>query len=112
MVKYVVTSTPLQAQWHNSKVIQNNALDEITKLKQQPGQNILIEGSGTLVESLAQANLIDEYRILVHPSIAGGGKRFFKDRINLTLLKLVENKTLSRGVVALRYEPTRESNKK
>jgi dihydrofolate reductase len=105
MVKYVVTSTPLQAQWNNSNVIQDNALEEIAKLKQQPGQDILIEGSGTLVESLARAGLIDEYRILLHPSIAGSGKRFFKGGINLTLLKLVENKTLSQGVVALRYEP-------
>ena len=112
MVKYVVTSTPLQAQWHNSKVIQNNALDEIANLKQQPGQDILIEGSGMLVESLAQADLIDEYRILLHPSIAGGGKRFFKDGSSLTSLKLVENKTLSRGVIVLRYAPTRESREK
>jgi len=104
MVKYVVTSTPLQSQWNNSNGIQNNAPDEIAKLKQQPGQDILIEGSGTLVESLAQAGLIDEYRILLHPSIVGSGKRFFKGGINLTLLKLVENKTLSHGVVALRYE--------
>ena len=105
MVKFVVTSTPLQAQWNNSNVIQNNALDEIAALKQQPGQDILIEGSGTLVESLARAGLIDEYRILLHPSIAGSGKRFFKGGINLSLLRLVENKTLSQGVVALRYEP-------
>src|SRR6266498_4203008 len=78
MVKYVVTSTPLQAQWNNSRVIQNNVLDEIAKLKNQSGQDILIEGSGTLVESLAQAGLIDEYRILLHPAVVGGGKRVFK----------------------------------
>jgi dihydrofolate reductase len=112
MAKYVVTSTPLQAQWNNSKVIQNIALDEIAKLKNQPGQDILIEGSGTLVESRAQVGLIDEYRFLLHPSIVGSGKRFFKGGINLTMLKLVENKTLSQGVVALRYEPTRQPRDK
>ena len=105
MVKYVVTSTPLQTEWNNSHVIQDNVLGEIVKLRQQPGQDILIEGSGTLVESLAQAGLIDEYRFLLHPSMAGDGKRFFKGGTNLTLLTLVESKTLSEGVIALRYEP-------
>ena len=107
MPKYVVTSTPLQAQWNNSTIIKNNVVEEIAKLKQQPGQDILIEGSATLVESLAQAGLIDEYKLLVHPVIMGSGKRFFKDGMGLTRLKLVESKTLSLGVVVLCYEPAR-----
>src|ERR671925_264817 len=79
MAKYVVTSKPLQAQWNNSTIIKKNAVEEITKLKEQPGKDILIEGSAMLVEALAQAGLIDEYKLLVHPAIAGSGKRFFKE---------------------------------
>ena len=82
-------------------------MEEIAKLKQQPGQDILIEGSATLVESLAQAGLIDEYTLLVHPAIMGSGKRFFKNGMGLTRLKLVESKPLSLGVVLLCYEPTK-----
>lgn len=104
MPKYVVTSKPLQAQWNNSTVIN---VEEIAELKQQPGQNILIEGSATLVEALAQAGLIDEYKFLVHPAIMGSGKRFFKEGIGLTELKLVESRSLSMGVVALSYEPAK-----
>jgi dihydrofolate reductase len=107
MTKYVVTSKPLQAQWNNSTIIQNNVVEEIAKLKEQPGRGILIEGSATLIESLAQAGLIDEYKFMVHPSIAGSGKRFFKNGMGLTKLKLVESKPINLGVVLLSYEPVR-----
>lgn len=104
MAKYVVTSKPLQAQWNNSTIIEKDVVDEIAKLKQQPGQDILIEGSATLVEALLQADLIDELKLMVHPVIAGRGKRFFKDGMGLTKLQLVESQPLSLGVVALSYE--------
>ena len=103
MLKFVVTSRPLQAQWSNSIAIN---LEEIAELKQQPGQTILIEGSATLVKALTQAGLIDEYKFLIHPAILGSGKRLFKDGMDLTKLKLVESKALSMGVVALSYETT------
>ena len=105
--KYVVTSRPLEAQWNNTTVIQGNVVEEIARLKQQPGKDILIEGSAALVQSLAQADLIDEYKLLVHPAIAGNGKRFFKDGMGLSKLRLVESKPLSLGVVALSYEPAK-----
>jgi dihydrofolate reductase len=103
MAKYVVTSRPLQAQWNNSTIIEKNVLEETTKLKQQPGQDILIEGSATLVESLAQAALIDEYKLLIHPTIMGSGKRFFKEGMGMTKLKLIESKPISMGIVLLSY---------
>jgi len=78
MPKYVITSTPLQAQWNNSTIIKDNVLEEIATLKEQPGKDILIEGSATLVEALAQAGLIDEFKFMVHPVIVGDGKRFFQ----------------------------------
>jgi dihydrofolate reductase len=102
MEKYVVTSTPLQAQWNNSTII---SVDEVASLKEQPGRKILIEGSATLVEALAQAGLIDEYKLLVHPSLAGSGKRFFKEGRGLTRLQLIESKPLNLGVIALSYKP-------
>ena len=107
MPKYVLTSRPLQAQWNNTTVIQNEIVEEISRLKQQPGKDILIEGSATLVQALAQAGLIDEYKLLVHPSFIGSGKRFFREGTDLTRLKLVESKLLSQGVVALCYEPAK-----
>lgn len=107
MPKYVVTSGPLQAQWNNSMTIQKNAVEEISRLKQQPGKNILIEGSAALVQFLAQAGLIDEYQLLIHPALAGSGKRFFKEGTGPTRLKLLESKPISLGVVLLRYEPVK-----
>jgi dihydrofolate reductase len=107
IAKFVVTSTPLQAQWNNTTIIGGNVADEIAKLKQQPGKDILIEGSATLVAALAQAGLIDEYNLLVHPVIVGSGKRFFREGMGMTGLKLVKSKPISLGIVLLTYEPAR-----
>jgi dihydrofolate reductase len=103
--KYVVSSTLKKADWNNSTIIKENVMEEITKLKQQTGQEIHIEGSATLVQSLMKANLVDEYRFLVHPIIIGNGKRFFKDGMNTTGLKLVKTQTLDLGVMLLCYQP-------
>ena len=103
--KYVVSSTLKKAEWNNSTIIKEKVVEEITKLKQQAGHEIQIEGSATLVQSLMKANLIDEYRFLVHPIIAGSGKRFFKDGMDANKLKLVKTKTLDLGVVLLCYQP-------
>jgi dihydrofolate reductase len=105
--KYVVTSTPLTAQWNNATTINDNVVDEIAGLKQQPGKDILIEGSATLVQSLVQAGLIDTYRIIVHPVIVGCGKHFFQEGMGLSKLNLVDSKTISKGVVLLSYEVAR-----
>jgi len=107
MPKYVVSSRPLKAEWNNSTIFKENVVEEIANLKQQPGQDILIMGSATLVESLAQAGLIDEYKIMVYPAIVGSGKRFFKNGNGMTKLKLVESKPLSLGVVLLCYAPAK-----
>lgn len=106
--KYVVSSTLKKAEWNNSTIIKNNVVEEITKLKQQPGQEILIQGSATLVQSLMETDLIDEYRFLVNPIIMGSGKRFFKDGMDTTRLELVKTKTLSLGVVQFCYKPAKK----
>ena len=77
--KYVVSTTLDKVEWQNSTLIKGNVAEEITKLKQQPGKNIAITGSGTLVQSLLQDDLLDELGLLVHPVVVGSGKRLFKD---------------------------------
>jgi dihydrofolate reductase len=104
--KYVVSSTLKQAEWSNSTILSKGAVKEITDLKQQPGDNILVFGSAILVESLMDADLVDEYRLLVHPIIMGSGKRAFKDGMAMTKLTLGESTTLSSGVISLCYHRT------
>ncbi|HZY94513.1 MAG TPA: dihydrofolate reductase family protein [Candidatus Bathyarchaeia archaeon] len=102
--KYVVSKTLNEVNWKNSKLIKDNIAEEVSKLKQQPGRDILIFGSAALVQSLMRHDLIDEYQLLVYPVTLGSGKRLFRDRSNL---KLVGTKTFSSGVVALHYRPER-----
>jgi dihydrofolate reductase len=106
--KFVVSSTLKEAAWAHSTIIKEQVVDAITRLKEQPGQEIQIEGSATLVASLVQANLIDEYRFLVHPVIAGRGKRFFRDGMHTGRLQLVKSKTLAKGVLLLCYQPVKD----
>ena len=102
--KYVVSTTLQTADWNNTKkIIRDHVAEEITKLKQTSGDYILIPGSATLIESLMEANLIDEYRFLVHPIIMGSGKRFFNDGMPTTGLKLVKTEALDLGVILLCY---------
>ena len=106
MHKYVVSTTLSTAPWKESTIISGNVVEEIAKLKQQPGKDIIIDGSASLVQSLMGTDLIDEYRFLVHPTIMGGGKRFFKEGMVATKLKLVKTKTLNSGVILDCYQPT------
>jgi dihydrofolate reductase len=102
--KYVVSSKLKKADWNNTTIIRENVVEEITRLKQQKGTEIQIEGSATLIKSLMETNLIDEFRFLVHPIIAGHGKRFFKDGLQTNLLKLISTQTLDKGVIVLSYK--------
>src|SRR5918997_6019397 len=106
--KYVVSTTLDEAGWNNSTIIKGNIAEEGFRLKQQPGQDILIFGSGDLVNTLMQHGLIDEYRIMVFPVIVGSGKRLFEDGSETTALRLVDTKTFGSGVVVLTYRPTGE----
>jgi dihydrofolate reductase len=105
VAKFVVSSKLEKAEWNNSTIIKENIIEEITKLKQQPGNEIQIEGSATLVQSLMESRLVDEYRILVHPFIMGSGKRFFKEGMNTAGLKLISTQMLEKGVILLCYQP-------
>jgi dihydrofolate reductase len=103
--KYVVSSTLEELEWSNSRLIKGDIAAEVSRLKQQRGQDILIYGSADLVNLLMKHNLIDEYRLMVHPIVFGSGKRLFKDNNVPRPLKLVASKPLSTGIVILTYQP-------
>lgn len=104
MPKYVVTTTLDTADWNNTTIIKENIAQEVARLKQPEGGNILVYGSGVLTNSLMEAGLVDEYRLLVYPVVVGSGKRLFKDN-RAAGLKLASSQGFSSGVVALIYHP-------
>ena len=103
MTKYVISTTleePLG--WDNSTLIKGDVIKEVDKLKQQPGQDILIYGTGRLANTLLQNGLIDEHRLWVVPVIWGSGRRIFEG-MDTTLLELIDTKTLPSGTVILTH---------
>jgi dihydrofolate reductase len=103
--KYVVSTTlqePLE--WRNSTLIKGDLAEEVFRLKEQPGKDILVFGSGELVNTLMQHGLIDEFRLMVFPVVVGGGKRLFGEGIETAVLELVDTKTFG-SVVVLTYRP-------
>ena len=103
--KYVASTTLEKAEWNNSSIIKTNLVQEVAALKQQPGGDILVAGSVALIRALMEADLVDEYRLLVYPIVLGKGKRLFTDGVAASL-KLTESKPMgATGVVLLRYQP-------
>lgn len=101
--KYVVSTTLASADaWRNSTLINTDVVERVRALKDQPGANILIDGSSVLIHTLAANDLIDEYRLIVYPLVLGGGKKVFADGVRLNL-RLVEAKPLPTGVVLTHY---------
>lgn len=105
--KYVVSQTLTDPGWNNSTVIDGDPVEEVRKLKQQPGKNIAVLGSGELAQTLIENDLVDEYFLTVYPLLLGGGKRLFRDDRQLRRLELVDSKTTSTGGVVLTYRPDR-----
>jgi dihydrofolate reductase len=105
--KYVVSNTLDKAEWNNSHIIKGDIFNEITRLKQQDGENLVVHGSGTLARWLMQHDLVDRYRLLVYPVILGEGKRLFAEG-SAAKLKLVETRSFSSGVAGLIYETDRQ----
>jgi len=104
--KYVVSTTleePLG--WSNSTLIGGDVAEEIGRLKHQPGKNIGITGSATLVRSLLRDGLLDELGLLIHPVVVGSGRRLFEEGGSPKGLTLLDSKTFSTGVVYLTYGP-------
>lgn len=103
--KYVVSTTLKTAEWNNSTLIGDNVAERITELKEEPGGDISLIGSGTLVRSLLDHELLDELRLLVHPIVVGSGLRLFPEGTARRGLKLIRSETFKTGVLNLTYGP-------
>lgn len=102
--KFVASTTVDEPLEWNATLLSGDVADEVQRLKQQPGQNLLIYGSQTLVHTLMQRDLIDVYQMMVVPLFLGRGKRFFSDGLDTTALSLTDVGTTRAGVVMLTYE--------
>lgn len=102
--KIVFSRTLQKVEWKNSILKKEINSEEIIKMKQQKGKDMLIVGSASIVQQFTNLGLIDEYHLLVHPIVLGIGKPLFKDINERQNLKLVETKTFKNGVVGLYYE--------
>jgi dihydrofolate reductase len=105
--KHVASTTmeePLE--WENSSPLKGDVAEAVAELKQESGQDILMYSGIDLMHTLIEHELIDLYRIWVHPVVLGSGKRLFREGIAKTELELVETTTLSKGVVVLAYRST------
>jgi dihydrofolate reductase len=101
--KIVFSKTMKKADWNNTIVINDNIAEEINKLKQQPGKDLVIFGSPGLAHSLMELDLIDEYQLTLNPVLLGSGKPVYQHIKNKTNLTLVKATVLKSGVVGLHY---------
>ncbi|GAB4023313.1 dihydrofolate reductase family protein [Spirosoma koreense] len=101
--KVVFSTTLPSADWQNTRLIRGNVVEEVNQLKQEPGNDLVIFGSPGLAKSLMELDLIDEYRLTLHPVILGEGISLFGGNTQMSKLTLLESKTLGSGVVTLHY---------
>ncbi len=104
--KYVASTTlkePLP--WSNSTLLGEDAAEAVARLREEPGKDLVIMGSGELVQSLMQRNLVDEYVLLIHPLVLGSGRHLFTGGGAFAALRLVTSKTTNQGVVISTYQP-------
>jgi dihydrofolate reductase len=105
MKKYVVSVTLKSTEaWRDSTLISKNVVEEVKKLKNQPGKNIIMDGSSVLLQTLIENDLVDEYALHVYPLVLGMGKRLFPQGKKVSL-KLIESSSLPTGVIYQRYQP-------
>jgi dihydrofolate reductase len=110
MPKFVVSTTLVEAGWNNSTLISGDVAGEVSKLKEQPGGDILVNGSVQLVHTLIDHDLVDEYRLMVFPVILGSGQRLFRDGSDTTALQSVDTKPVGECVI-LTYQPAAKEEK-
>ena len=105
MRKMVFSKTLSSVEWNNSRLVKEIIPEEIENMKHEPGRDMVIYGSASIVQTLTNLGLIDEYQLLVHPVVLGSGKPLFQDIKHKMNLKLVKTKTHPSGVVILYYQP-------
>jgi dihydrofolate reductase len=105
MPKVVVSTTLTEPTWNNTTIISGNVADEVARLKAQYDGDILVQGSATLAQTLAEHGLVDEYRLMVHPVVLGTGKRLFSGSAAGTDLQLVDSRKVGPDVLLLIYRP-------
>jgi dihydrofolate reductase len=103
--KIVFSHTLGKADWNNTRLVKGSVVEEITRLKQEPGKDLFIFGSADLTSTFIQNNLIDEYRIMVNPVVLGKGQPLFKGVKDRLELKLAEVRPFKSGNVLLYYQP-------
>ena len=103
--KYVISSTLRTTDWNNSTILRGDVITNVTELKQQDGQDLMIYGHGPLGQTLLEHGLLDEIRLSVHPIIVGTGTLFYRDAGKKTELELVGSDPLPNGVIVLAYRP-------
>jgi dihydrofolate reductase len=106
--KVVFSRTLSKVGWNNTRLVKDDIEEEIRKMKQLPGRDMALLGSGNIMSQLAQRGLIDEYRIMVNPLVLGAGTPLFKGIKDRLDLKLLETRSFGNGNVALRYQPIKD----
>lgn len=104
--KVVFSRTLDEARWSNTKLVKGDLAAEIRRMKEEPGEGLVILGSGSIVSQLAQENLIDAYQLVVNPVVLGSGRSMFDGVEKKLALKLTNTRTFGNGNVLLCYEPT------
>jgi dihydrofolate reductase len=102
--KYVASKTLDKVEWSNSVLIEGDVAEQVARLKEEDGPEIQVHGSSDLIQTLLEADLVDEFRLMIFPLVLGSGKRLFADGAVPAALKLVDSKASSTGVVLATYE--------
>jgi dihydrofolate reductase len=107
--KYVVSSTLEDPDWNNSTVLKSDAVDEVSKLKQELNGEIVVVASFQLLRTLMEHDLVDELRLKIYPVVLGAGERLFGETSDKKPMRLVDTKTIDGDVAYLSYEPVRDA---
>ena len=102
--KYVVSHNSIKLEWSNSILIKDNIIEEIKKLKQQEGPEIQVHGSGNLIQTLLENNLVDELWLKIFPVVLGSGKRLFQEGISAKSFILTDSKVSPTGIIIANYK--------
>lgn len=103
MPKYVISSTLEKAEWNNSTILKGDVVEEVTTLRETPGGDIVVHGSGQLVRTLLEHDLVDELRLMIFPVVLGTGKRLFGDTNDKKRLHLTDSRTAGDGIIIATY---------